>query len=58
MIGDATLRVIQFVRATKTSKLALWGVMLAMGLSVLLYSEIAFLYPSDPNRPHFYSMRW
>jgi hypothetical protein len=32
--------------------------MLAMGLSVLIYSEIASLYPSDPGRPHFYAMRW
>lgn len=57
-VGDATFKMIQFIRATKGSKLAVWSVMLAMGLSVLLYSEIAFLSPSDPSRPHFYKMRW
>jgi hypothetical protein len=52
------LNVIQFVRETKNSKLALWSVLLAMGLSVLFYSEIAYLSPSDPSHPHFYAMRW
>ena len=44
---------IQFLRETKSSKLALWSVMLAMSLSVFFYTEIAYLYLSDPNRPHF-----
>jgi hypothetical protein len=52
------LNLIQFVRETKSSKLAVWSVLLAMGLSVLFYSEIAFLSPSDPGRPHFYQIRW
>jgi hypothetical protein len=52
------LNVMQIVRGTKPSKLALWGTMFAMGLSVLFYSEIAFLYPSDPSRPHYYAIRW
>ncbi|HZL51203.1 MAG TPA: DUF2306 domain-containing protein [Terracidiphilus sp.] len=52
------MNLIQIVRETKSSKLALWSVMFAMGLFVLLYSEIAFLSPSDPSRPHFYAIRW
>ena len=51
------MNVIKIVRETKRSKLALWCVMFAMGLSVLFYSEIAFLYPSNPLRPHFYAIR-
>ena len=53
-----TVNVIKVIGETKSSKLALWGVMFAMGLSVLLYSEIAFLHPSNPFRPHFYAIRW
>jgi hypothetical protein len=48
----------KIVRETKASKLALWGTMFAMGLSVLFYSETAYLSPSDPSRPHFYVIRW
>jgi uncharacterized membrane protein len=52
------LNAIQIVRETKTSKMILWGAMLAMSLSVLFYSEVAYLRPSDPNRPHYYAIRW
>ena len=52
------MNVIQIVRETKRSKLALWSVMIAMGLSVLFYSEIDYLRPSDPSYPHYYAMRW
>jgi len=48
----------QIVRETKPSKLVLWGTLFAMGLSVLFYSELAYLRPSDPSRPHYYAIRW
>ncbi|HKN19797.1 MAG TPA: DUF2306 domain-containing protein [Terracidiphilus sp.] len=48
----------QIVRETKRSKLALWGVLFAMGLSVLFYTDIPYLYASDPSRPHYYALRW
>lgn len=48
----------QIVRDTKPSKLVLWGTLFAMGLSVLFYSELAYLRPTDPSRPHYYAIRW
>lgn len=52
------MNVMQIARETKPSKLALWATLFAMGLSVLFYSEIAFLSPSNPVRPHHFAMRW
>ena len=49
---------VKIVQETKTSKLALWGTMFAMSLSVLFYSEMAYLRPSDPLYSHHYSIRW
>jgi len=48
----------KIVRETDRSKLLLWGVMFLMSLSVIFSSEIAFLSPSNPVRPHHYAIRW
>lgn len=52
------MNVIKIVRDTNRPKLALWSVMFLLGLFVLCYSEIAFLFPSNPARPHHYAIRW
>jgi hypothetical protein len=52
------LSVVKVLRETDRSKLLLWSVMFLMTLSVLFYSEIAFLSPSNPARPHHHSIRW
>ena len=52
------MSVIKIVRETDRSKLLLWGIMFLMSLSVIFYSEIAFLSPSNPVRPHHYAIRW
>jgi uncharacterized membrane protein len=57
-IGDTTLNLMQMVNNTKPPKLALWGTLFAAGLSVLFYSELSYLSPSDPSHPHYYAIRW
>lgn len=52
------MNVTKIVRDTNRPKLALWSVMFLLGLFVLFYSEIAFLFPSNPSWPHHHAIRW